>query len=247
MVAQQTMMIIVCLYGNGTHLWDVSIASYFKFLYYGNIANILYCATMFPLKAVMLFQIRSIFFQHDHDSFRSRAVTFLMWFNPLAYIALGLSFTLSCTPREKIWHPYVEGHCIYLNSCIAAMGFLNVASHLSILLIPVLSIAKLKMSLKRKILAGSVFALGIFATAAAVARLYYSFLLLYGSEDLTWWFMPLGYWTSVEFMMGFVIIGAPYVPRLVESLSSRSKPGSSYPSYDTPDYRPRKLSSFDGR
>lgn len=120
----------------------------------------MYCTTMFPIKYVMLHQVKSIFFAHDRRSPFHRVIIVLIWANLLLYLALGLAFIFACTPREKIYHPMIEGRCISVVTCMSAGGALNIASDASILIIPLFGISKLKLPLKKKLLASSVFATG---------------------------------------------------------------------------------------
>ncbi|KAJ0108051.1 hypothetical protein J7T55_007169 [Diaporthe amygdali] len=217
-----SMLVIVSTYGDGKHLWDVSVAELYSTLYYENIAEILYCTTMFPIKFVLLHQIKFIFFSHDRGSPSHFVIVVLIIANFLVYTALGLAFIFACTPREKIYHPNIEGHCISATACMTAAAALNVASDVSILITPLFGIAKLNMPLKKKLMAASVFGVGLFAIAASCVRLYYGVELFF-TEDSTWVFMGVGNWTAIEFMMGFVVAGAPYIPRFLQTVTGRKE------------------------
>lgn len=121
----------------------------------------MYCLTMFPLKYVLLHQIKSIFFAHDKKSPFHLIIWILIVANLLLYVALGLAFVFACSPREKIYHPAIEGRCISATVCMTAAAALNVASDISILVIPLFGIAKLQMPLKKKLITSSVFGIGI--------------------------------------------------------------------------------------
>lgn len=116
--------------------------------------------TMFPIKYVVLCQTRSIFFQNDPRGLFGHIITILIWVNFMLYSSVALALIFACTPREKLWHPYVEGYCIDDIACVVISIALNIASDLSILIIPMLCIARLQMPLKKKLLAASVFAVG---------------------------------------------------------------------------------------
>ncbi|ETS87762.1 hypothetical protein PFICI_01590 [Pestalotiopsis fici W106-1] len=247
-IVLESMLMIVSLYGgDGTHLWDISLSRLFDTLYYENIAEIMYCTTMFPIKYVMLHQVKSIFFAHDRRSPFHRIIVVLIWANLLLYVALGLAFIFGCTPREKIWHPMIEGRCISVVTCMSAGGALNIASDASVLIIPLFGISKLQLPLKKKLLASSVFAIGVFATAAAIVRFYYGLQLL-TTEDTTWVFMDIGNWTTIEFMMGFIVAGAPYVPRLLENRFSQKSPSQVTPAIvKTTFYSSKVMNRTDGQ
>lgn len=119
-----------------------------------------YCVTMIPIKSV-LHKVKSIFFAHNRKSPFHMIIIMLIWMNFLLYAAVGLAFVFACTPRQKIYHPSIEGKCISQMACMSAVGGLKIASHLSILVIPMFGIGRLQMPLKKKLLASSVFAFGI--------------------------------------------------------------------------------------
>jgi hypothetical protein len=155
------MLIIVSLYGDGKHLWDVSLAQLFSTLYYENIAEILYCTTMFPPKYVVLQQIQTIFFGHDPRGTFRLTIRLVIVANFLLYFSLGMAYVFACTPREKIYHPYIEGKCITPTACMTAASVLNIVSDITILILPMFGIARLQMAWKKKLMVASVFAVGI--------------------------------------------------------------------------------------
>lgn len=128
----------------------------------------LYCTTMFPIKYVLLQQIKSIFFAHDRRSPFHMTINVLVVANLLLYLSLMLTFLFACTPREKIYHPLVNGHCINTTICQAAASALNIASDITILIVPMFGIAKLQMALKKKFMAASVFAIGILCVNSSI-------------------------------------------------------------------------------
>lgn len=116
-----------------------------------NIAEIMYCITMFALKYVLLHQIKAIFSVH----YKKSRINFLL------YLALFQAITFSCTPWQKIFHLYLEGRCMNGMVCITAAAALNVVSDIFILVLPMFGIAKLHMALKKKLMVVSVFAIGL--------------------------------------------------------------------------------------
>ncbi|KAK6206498.1 hypothetical protein LQW54_007680 [Pestalotiopsis sp. IQ-011] len=145
----------------------------------------------------------------------------LIWANLLLF-SLMLASIFRCTPREKSWHPMIDGHCINEVASMSATTPLNILSHLSILIIPMFGIFKLQLPLRKKLLASSVFATGVLAIAAVSVRVYYNYQLL-TTKDVTWLMMDMGHWLTVEFTMGFIVAGSPYVPRLFEIIFGPKK------------------------
>ena len=65
-----------------------------------------------------------------------------------------------CYPREKIWNRSItSGHCYDGNAAYKATGIFNVVSDFAILFIPVTSVWRLNLSLRRKL-----FIIGVFAS-----------------------------------------------------------------------------------
>ena len=66
-----------------------------------------------------------------------------------------------CSPREKIWNPLITtGHCYNGNAIYEACGIFNVLSDFAILIIPMPSVWKLNMSLRKKLLTTGVLTSG---------------------------------------------------------------------------------------
>lgn len=81
--------------------------------------------------------------------------------NVLLYLSGAIATSLACLPLEKLWHPWVPGHCIdrrTLDLCTAAF---NLVMDLSILILPQRVIWKLQMTAKRKLGVSLVFSIGL--------------------------------------------------------------------------------------
>ncbi|OTB09307.1 hypothetical protein M426DRAFT_315880 [Hypoxylon sp. CI-4A] len=160
------------IHGDGKHQWNVTLNDFSKDLQLQNIAEILYCLTMFTAKYVVLRQIQWIFCDRDRKGFTYKAAQLLIWLSLANGVSAGLLFIFSCTPREKIWHPYIKGHCV--NTGDATIGFtcINTVADFLILMIPLAAVFRLQMPLAKKIRAAAGFSVGIFACVASVVRLY---------------------------------------------------------------------------
>lgn len=117
---------------------------------------------MFMLKFVILCQIKAIFFQHNKKSAANWVIWIMIGANFGLFAGLFFAFIFACNPREKIWYQtLVQGTCIDSNAAIAAGSSLNVASDLAILVTPVVGVWRLQLPTKKKLGAGSVFAVGV--------------------------------------------------------------------------------------
>jgi hypothetical protein len=164
---------------------------------------------MFAAKLAILLQIKRIF-STSHRDFIHWAVQVLISTNFLVYLALFFAFIFACLPREKIWNPHIPGKCIDTNASIIATSAINIVSDLTILFLPLLSIARLHLPLGKKIGVATVFATGtlwvallghlvldlltiLSACIASIIRLIYS-VRLTKTEDITWAIAPVGMW-----------------------------------------------------
>ncbi|KAI1747022.1 hypothetical protein F4782DRAFT_522775 [Xylaria castorea] len=209
-------------HGQGRHLWNVSAAEFSQVLLYLNIIEILYGPTMFCAKYVVLRQIEIIFLNHQRNGFAFSLIRILLWANFFFYGAIFLSFILACVPREKIYHPNVDGICINTNASIIATSAINVVSDLSILLVPIIAIWQLQLPLKAKLGIATVFGIGILANVTSIVRLYYS-VELTRTIDVTWAIIPVAGWALGEFTSVIVVACCPHFPRLAKHLFRRDE------------------------
>ena len=89
------------------------------------------------------------------------AVHVCIWSCFTIYLVAAIFGILQCTPRQKIWNPLMTtGHCFDSSATDLATAIFNVVSDFTILILPMPSLWKLQMPLKRKILTTAIFATG---------------------------------------------------------------------------------------
>ncbi|RYC65867.1 hypothetical protein CHU98_g275 [Xylaria longipes] len=132
--------------------------------------EILYGPTIFGAKYAILRQIETIFFSHRRESRTYKAIRALIWANLAYYLATTFVYLLACIPREKIWNPTVDGHCINQQDVIVLTPALNVISDVTILVVPVAEVFKLQMPLKTKLSVAAIFAVGLLSLVAGILR-----------------------------------------------------------------------------
>ena len=88
-------------------------------------------------------------------------VQICIWTSLLFYFVVAVFEIFICTPREKIWNPLMTtGHCFDEKAIFQATGIFNVLSDFAILFLPIPSVWRLKVPLKKKIGIISVFSAG---------------------------------------------------------------------------------------
>ncbi len=127
-----------------------------------NISTVLYNPTAFFAKTSILLQYSRIFNPTGIKDLPMFFAVRIGIFGVFVFYFMGIFFVIfECDPREKIWNLFITtGHCYNGNAIYKASGIFNVLSDFAILIIPMPSIWKLNMSLRRKLLITGVFASG---------------------------------------------------------------------------------------
>ncbi|KAL8830417.1 MAG: hypothetical protein Q9191_001446 [Dirinaria sp. TL-2023a] len=142
------------------HLWDLTIAQALHVLGFENILGILYGFVMFPAKLCVLLQMQRIFRGSKRDSV-FWSIQVLIWLNLLFYLAVTAAFIGVCSPRAKLTNPLLPGKCISINASILVTSAVNIVSDVTILVLPVFGLYKLKMAVKRKLIISAAFSSGV--------------------------------------------------------------------------------------
>ncbi|KAI0155184.1 hypothetical protein GGR57DRAFT_91557 [Xylariaceae sp. FL1272] len=209
-------------YGQGYHQWDVNVVTIRNLLYTQKLVELFYCLAVLFAKYTVLRQIELIFYHHRHESRASRVTWGLIWANSIFYVIVFFATIFSCVPRYKIWNPEVKGRCINMHTGILVTSVLNVVSDTTILITPIMAIWQLQLRMKAKVGISVVFAVGIFATAAAVIRLYYG-VELSRSNDTTWLIEGVGTWAIVEIATVILVACFPLFPRFYKHFMGRNE------------------------
>ena len=147
--------------GLGTDIWALpfdNITLIFKALY---CLFVLYITSRHLVRgSILLFHHR--LFGHERLARR------LVQFSFVILIAFGVTFDFAilvgCAPIEHFWLSWDNqhrGHCISTHAIFWAGAFIDIAIDIWIMLIPIPFIVRLKLSLRKRILTGIMFAFGL--------------------------------------------------------------------------------------
>lgn len=189
---------------------------YIQYLLY--VSYILYDPAITFAKISILVQFKHIF----AGTYRNRfwyAIAVLIAINVLFYIPETFAIMFSCTPREKIWDPSVEGFCLDMSGLLTASGPFNVVSDFLIFLLPIWAIFSLHISVKKRIEVSCAFSVGLFGCICSAVRIAYS-AQLNRTGDSTFVIMQNQMWANAEITVGIIIANSIIVPRLVRSIRS---------------------------
>jgi hypothetical protein len=115
----------------------------------------------------------------------------MIWITVLFYTASIISLVVSCTPRERIWKPWVKGRCINRKAMGVVTAIFNAVLDLLMVALPLRVIWSLRIDRRRKLRISLVFSVGLMATACAVGRAVVSFDIIYTIGDSTYTMTPL--------------------------------------------------------
>ena len=121
----------------------------------------------------------------------NKAIKYVAIYCVLGYVVVVVLFlAVWCRPITQYWRVPVDNtQCAsYYNQIITSAVF-NISSDLLILCIPIPVLIKLQLPLKRKIILGIVFSLGIFTVLTAILNRYYNFSSPYGSLEYLYWYI----------------------------------------------------------
>ncbi|KAH7153513.1 hypothetical protein EDB81DRAFT_758458 [Dactylonectria macrodidyma] len=117
-----------------------------------------------------------------------------------ALIATEIMTLLQCQPIRAIWEHVPDAQCVSIKT-MQAGGYLytvGTAGDLVFAIMPIVLIWNLNRTILERCLVSFLLASGIFATAAAVTRLFYMKTFDYTSSDIFREIMPTFFWCRIE-------------------------------------------------
>ncbi|KAF2824765.1 hypothetical protein CC86DRAFT_296370 [Ophiobolus disseminans] len=182
--------------GLGRDIWTLEadqITNFLRFFYFG---EIFYVVALGITKISILFSFLRVF---PAKSFRLQ-VYWVMGASVAYTIAFFFATAFQCTPVRHAWTNWDrlhEGKCnnIHLQGWVAAG--INIFLDVVVMILPLKDLARLNMSLRKKIMVIAMFSVGIFVIFTSAIRLY-SLVHFANSKNITWDYVEAGYWSLVE-------------------------------------------------
>jgi hypothetical protein len=162
------------------HQWNVQFKHFFSMLYvcihvprvgrscsnsrqWMWIAEIIYAPTILFIKLAILLQyLRLLAPSRTVNPFMFYGAWIIITVNTTFYIITTFISLFLCFPREMIWNKFIkEGHCINQDATIMFTALFNITSDIAILVLPVRSVWKLRIPLRKRIGISLLFATGI--------------------------------------------------------------------------------------
>ena len=123
------------------------------------IVSIIYILLMLTIKSAVLLQYLRLFVPSRNRSF------YLTWLliaiNIVFNIGFVFAYAFQCTPRRKIWSPWLPGRCINSGATLVISAISNTITDFATLLLPMYTIWSLQLPFKRKLAISALFAIGL--------------------------------------------------------------------------------------
>lgn len=118
-----------------------------------------------------------------------------------------------CTPRVKIWEPWVDGYCINIFLVQLLVSIPSILCDIAILCLPLPHVLRLKTNLTQKIFLVIMFMLGSYVVFTSIYR--FSVYLGYSPKDIPFTLAVPVAWNVIEISSGIV---SSCLPTLVSCL-----------------------------
>ncbi|GFF34748.1 hypothetical protein IFM61606_04720 [Aspergillus udagawae] len=151
-------------------------------------------------------------------------------FRVMTYVVIGLNagyliaFVLisvfQCRPIKGAWLRWDgEGHysCNNINAQGWSAAAINMILDLTVMALPLRELYRLNLSLRKKLFVMSMFSLGIFVTLVSIIRLN-SLIHFAATDNVTWDYVEVGYWSTVEVHVGIICACLPAMRALMRRL-----------------------------
>ncbi|OCL08806.1 hypothetical protein AOQ84DRAFT_317837, partial [Glonium stellatum] len=207
--------LVLANHGLGKDIWTVPFEDIMHVLYIYYFDESLYLASLALTKISILFFYLRIFPERNF-----RRVVYGVMACCVGYIvAFVLISVFQCRPIPfswKRWDGEHKGTCNNINAQSWAASAINIFLDLFVIFLPMPQLAKLALSFRRKIQIMLMFGVGFFITIVSILRLK-SLIEFGNTQNLTWDYVPLGYWSTVEIHVGIICSCMPALRALVRS------------------------------
>ncbi|KAJ5962148.1 hypothetical protein N7501_007089 [Penicillium viridicatum] len=138
-------------------------------------------------------------------------------------VAFVLISVFQCRPIPGAWHRWYEEEnykCNHINAQGWASAVLNMVLDIVVMVLPLRQLYHLNLSVKRKSYVICMFSLGIFVTLVSILRLN-SLIHFASTTNLTWDYVSVGYWSTIECDVGVICACLPAIRSLLRRVSPR--------------------------
>ena len=145
-------------YGDGRHLWNISVRNFIHYAYLINASSVVYSVTILFAKLSILLLYLRVFSPARGVRF---AILAVITANVIIYVIGMFIEIFRCKPRKKIWFTWIEGECISQIAANITGAVWNTVSDFVILIIPLNTVRALNVKKSSKIGVMAILATGL--------------------------------------------------------------------------------------
>ncbi|KAL2870903.1 uncharacterized protein BJX67DRAFT_389799 [Aspergillus lucknowensis] len=142
----------------------------------------------------------------------------------IAYIIVFVLISVfQCRPVHGAWHRWDEEHefqCNNINAQGWASAAINMILDIFVMALPLRELYHLNLSWRKKAFVMCMFSLGLFVTLVSIIRLE-TLIAFANTTNLTWDYVQLGYWSTIEIHVGVICACMPAIRALFRRIWPR--------------------------
>ncbi|KAJ5312061.1 hypothetical protein N7508_002891 [Penicillium antarcticum] len=203
--------------GLGKDMWTIPLDNVTRILYIYFWDELIYLSIL-PLTKISI----CCFYLRIFPDRRLRTATYIVIGLNVSYlIAFVLISVFQCRPLHGAWlHWDGEGNyqCNHINAQGWAAAIINMVLDILVMVLPLRQLYNLNLSTRKKAYVMCMFSLGIFVTLVSILRLN-SLIHFASTTNLTWDYVSVGYWSTVEVDVGVICACLPAIRSLLRRVS----------------------------
>ncbi|KAJ5652245.1 hypothetical protein N7507_009671 [Penicillium longicatenatum] len=225
-----TMMLTMCLIiplsalsgvlantGLGKDMWTLPFDNITRILYIYFWDELIYLSIL-PLTKISI----CCFYLRIFPDRQFRTVTYIVIGLNVAYlIAFVLISVFQCWPLPYAWlHWDGEGNykCNHINAQGWSAAAINMILDILVMALPLRQLYHLNLSVRKKVYVMCMFGLGLFVTLVSILRLK-SLINFASTTNLTWDYVSIGYWSTIECDVGVICACLPAIRSLLRRVA----------------------------
>ncbi|KAI8958015.1 hypothetical protein F5Y11DRAFT_55566 [Daldinia sp. FL1419] len=202
------------LAGYFIHTWDLKLNDSIYLSYLLHVGNNLYGIIYPTLKSAILIEWMNLFLPRGKRGYFYWVSLLLIALLSLWYCGLNVAENFHCVPYKRIWDVTVPGLCYDWRIANIMSNSINLGTDIILLGLPQKAIWSLHMSQKQKLGVSALFATGFIACVCSTITLANT-VAYYNSSDAAYRLSHLTLAVAGEMTCGYIVIGLPYVPRII--------------------------------
>ncbi|KAJ5118996.1 hypothetical protein N7448_010705 [Penicillium atrosanguineum] len=213
LVPLSALSVVLANAGLGRDMWTLPFENITRILYIYFWDELLYLSIL-PMTKISI----CCFYLRIFPDRQFRAITCMVIGLNVSYlIAFILISVFQCRPLDGAWlHWDGEGNykCNHINAQGWSAAIINMVLDIIVMALPLRQLYHLNLSVRKKVYVMCMFGLGIFVTLVSILRLN-SLIHFASTSNLTWDYVTIGYWSTIECDVGVICACLPAIRSLL--------------------------------